>query len=177
MPAGNCPICDCRVCPYRFVAWSSCVLPVWHWTPAEQELNMEVFISALPKGVRQVKPEEAAEKTEKTEVKEPKAAKDKKEAPTKASVAEVAEKKPKKAVKPIKKVKGAKKTAAGAKGRVWEKFLLAGPWREAEIMLQFDQQSVASVGVRSVISMTCSPTDLPQDLQQVWRWIMKISCD
>ena len=101
---------------------------------------MEVFISALPKGVRQVKPEEAAEKTEKTEVKEPKAAKDKKEAPTKASVAEVAEKKPKKAVKPIKKVKGAKKTAAGAKGRVWERFLLAGPWREAEIMLQFDQQ-------------------------------------
>ena len=104
---------------------------------------MEVFISALPKGVRQVKPEEAAEKTE---VKEPKAAKkDKtKEAPAKAfvaEVAEVAEKKPKKAVKPIKKIKGAKKTkAAGAKGRGWERFLLAGPWRQAGIMLQFDQQ-------------------------------------
>ena len=81
---------------------SNCAIHRW------QELNLEVFISALPKGVRQVKPDEAAEKPE---VKEPKAAKAKKEVvPTPAPEAEVAETKDKKLVK---KIKTAKKKVKG----------------------------------------------------------------
>ena len=64
---------------------------------------MEVFISALHKAVRQVKPDEAAEKPE---VKEPKAAKAKKVVPTPVPEAKVTETKDK---KPVKKVKMAKK--------------------------------------------------------------------
>lgn len=91
--------------------WKQLLLNAWniyHQATPKQELNLEVFISALPKGVRQVKPDEAAEKPE---VKEPKAAKAKKEVvPTPAPEAEVTETKDKKLVK---KIKTAKKKVKG----------------------------------------------------------------
>eukprot|EP00435_Cladocopium_sp_Y103_P070703 s462_g35.t2 len=97
--------------------WKQLLLNAWniyHQATPKQELNLEVFISALPKGVRQVKPDEA----EKPEVKEPKAAtktaKAKKEVvPTPAPEPEVTETKDK---KPVKKIKTAKKKVSSDEG-------------------------------------------------------------